>query len=432
MRQLLANKISGTMVGVWLLAPEHLRLGTWDLLCRWTGCGGQCVEPRLAMQAVHESALCMPRVRRDCSLTQKGFEVANGLPFVATDQALHDLFEAQTIKSSQELQMALGRLRRASGHFKGRLLAVDPHHLRSYTKRQMRRHRHNETEKAVKTLQTFFCLDADTCQPVAFTIGSAAKTVAQATPELLDMAETILNPGPGEALVVADNEHFSMEVFEYINADSPFDLLTPMARGRAAQNKLAKLSPDCFTPRWAGLATARLPYAFHNSDTQPLHQLIQRCGETEADYHYASFLSTCERDELEQLCKDYPDRWHVEEFFNAYQAMGWNRAGTLNLHIRYAQLTMALVAQAAAHQLRQRLGEPYSAWEAGHLGKHLFQGLDGDVRVVEDTVLVTFYDAPNVANLREHYENLPEKLAKDNIDPHVPWLYDFKLDFRFK
>ena len=106
--------------------------------------------------------------------------------------------------------------------------------------------------------------------------------------------------------------------------------------------------------------------------------------------------------------------------------------GTLNLHIRYAQLTMALVAQAAVHQLRQRLGEPYSAWEAGHLGKHLFQGLDGDVRVVEDTVLVTFYDAPNVANLREHYENLPEKLAKDNIDPHVPWLYDFKLDFRFK
>jgi hypothetical protein len=32
-RQLLADKVSGNLVGLWLLIPEHLRLGTWDLLC---------------------------------------------------------------------------------------------------------------------------------------------------------------------------------------------------------------------------------------------------------------------------------------------------------------------------------------------------------------------------------------------------------------
>lgn len=31
-RQMLAEKISGTYVGLWLLLPEHLRLGTWDSL----------------------------------------------------------------------------------------------------------------------------------------------------------------------------------------------------------------------------------------------------------------------------------------------------------------------------------------------------------------------------------------------------------------
>jgi hypothetical protein len=40
-RQLLADKISGNQVGIWLLAPEHLRLGTWDLLCAWSQCDGQ-------------------------------------------------------------------------------------------------------------------------------------------------------------------------------------------------------------------------------------------------------------------------------------------------------------------------------------------------------------------------------------------------------
>src|SRR5438132_12592865 len=36
------------------------------------------------------------------------------------------------------------------------------------------------------------------------------------------------------------------------------------------------------------------------------------------------------------LSRDYPKRWHIEEFFNANQALGWKRAGTQNLHIRYA------------------------------------------------------------------------------------------------
>src|SRR5512133_1877168 len=52
-RQRLADKTSDTLVGLWLLVPEHLRLGTWDLLCGWTGQLPVRVEPRLAVQLVH-------------------------------------------------------------------------------------------------------------------------------------------------------------------------------------------------------------------------------------------------------------------------------------------------------------------------------------------------------------------------------------------
>jgi len=27
---------------------------------------------------------------------------------------------------------------------------------------------------------------------------------------------------------------------------------------------------------------------------------------------------------------------------------------------------------------------------------------------------------------------MPEKLSSEGINPTIPWLYDFKLDFRFK
>ncbi len=95
-------------------------------------------------------------------------------------------------------------------------------------------------------------------------------------------------------------------------------------------------------------------------------------------------------------------------------------------------MTMALLAQAATHQLRQRLGPPIADWDAAHLAKSFFRGLDGDIRVSRDTILVTFYNAPNAEQMRQHYEELPEKLENEGIEPRIPWLYNFKLDFRFK
>jgi len=64
----LADKISGNQVGIWLLAPEHLRLGTWDLLCAWSQCDGQTLWPRMALHLVHEAALGVSGLRKDIAL----------------------------------------------------------------------------------------------------------------------------------------------------------------------------------------------------------------------------------------------------------------------------------------------------------------------------------------------------------------------------
>ena len=104
----------------------------------------------------------------------------------------------------------------------------------------------------------------------------------------------------------------------------------------------------------------------------------------------------------------------------------------MNLNIRYGQMTMALLAQTVLYQLRQRLGQPVSGWDAAHLAKAFLRGLDGDIRVSDNTVIVTYYNAPNVDLLREHYERLPNKLRDEGIDPRIPWLYNLQLDFRFR
>ena len=87
------------------------------------------------MQMVHESALCITGMRQQRVLSQRGFELANGLPFVANDVAIHTLLAEHTVAAAQRLQVALGRIRRASGDYAGKLLAIDPHRTHSYSKR---------------------------------------------------------------------------------------------------------------------------------------------------------------------------------------------------------------------------------------------------------------------------------------------------------
>lgn len=433
-RQLLADKVSGNMVGLWLLVPEHLRLGTWDLLRGWSARGPEHVEPRLALQLVHEAALCTNGIRHKRCLSQKGFELTNGLPFVGSDQAIHDLLAAHTVADAQRLQVALGKLRRASGDFCGKLLAVDPHRVRSYSKRQMRRHQKSADSKPLKVAQAFFALDADTHQPLCFTTATSARSVTQATPQLLEMVANILDPtGAGTPpMVLADCEHFSAKLVDHIHQQTHFDLLVPMPQRASLDKHMRAIPPEKFTRRWAGYATTQMPYELATSQTGPFSQLMQRLGEDPGQWRFKAFLSTAHGEELDALTLDYPKRWHIEEFFNANQALGWQRGGTLNLNIRYGQMTMALIAQAVIHRLRRRLRPPISAWDAGHLATALFQGLDGDVQVNDDTILVTYYNAPDVERLRQHYENLPDKLRAENVCPRIPWLYDFKLDFRFR
>ena len=205
--------------------------------------------------------------------------------------------------------------------------------------------------------QTFFVLDADTGQPVCFTTGTSARTAAAAAEELLGLAGEILDPaartdaGPGRCGALHRRTAGQGQGRDEVRPPGA-DATT----GRALLADCARLPPDAFRPRWAGYATAKLEYTPQDSRGGPFYQYVQRQGERPEEYHFNAFLATRDGDEVEELAGDFPKRWHVEEFFNAHQALGWDRAGTCNLNIRYGQMTMALIAQAAIDQVPQAPG----------------------------------------------------------------------------
>jgi hypothetical protein len=430
-RQRLADKINGNLLGLWLLLPEHLRLGTWDLLQSWTGKSPADLHPRLALQLIHESVLCVHGLREKRTLSQRGFELLNGLPYVATDTAIHQLLEAHTVQQAHRLQLALGQIRYTFGHFNGQLLVLDPHRMPSHSQRQMLRLQKNPRQQPCKMAQTFFCLDADTAQPLCFTSASSARSVSHASPELLDLCAQILAPLSLRPFVMADTEHHTVELFRWMR-QSPFDFLVPMPMSRYAQAALSALPPEQFQPHWPGYATLKQPFRFAADPTGSYYQFVQRCGQRPDQWQFKSFLSTADRNELQALSEQYPQRWHIEQFFDNDQALGWEHAGTMNLHIRYGRMTLALFAQAASYMLRQRLPAALREWDAPHLAKDFFRALEGDLRVCQDTILITLYNCPHAEEFKRHYEKLPNKLIDEGVNPSIPWLYNFKLDFRFK
>jgi len=73
-----------------------------------------------------------------------------------------------------------------------------------------------------------------------------------------------------------------------------------------------------------------------------------------------------------------------------------------------------------------------SLYETKHLADSILRGIDGDLRVKDDTIIATLYNVPESLNLKQQYEDLPNKLQRQGVNPKIPWLFDFKLDFRFK
>lgn len=427
-RELLSGKLSGSHMGLWLLVPEYLRLGAWGLL------GGLFrdrdngdMSARLGMQMVNESALCVNRVRKKDSLCHQGFSLVNGLSFLATDESVHHALDGNPVSAYENLQRALLSARMLDGHYSGEnsVLAIDPHRIVSASKRVMPKKKKRPEYPSQKMMQTFFCNDVDTGQPLGFTVGASGKTCSQATLQLLDM---VRGAGMESGLVLADKEHFTQDIAHYLHRHPGLEVLMPAPGNKNILGRIRQLD---YKSLWPGYSMAETTFSFQGSGLRYRLLAQKETGHPKGEV-YKAFITTSGMDAKELLSRRYPERWSIEEFFNFEGDMGWNRASTFNLNIRYGKQSLALIAQAAAFRLRKNLPGPYRKWTAGMLSEKVLTNMEGDLRVRDDRIIVTYYRDHEDLNLRDRYSNISSILENENVSPKIPWLFDYRLEFRFK
>jgi hypothetical protein len=327
----------------------------------------------------------------------------------------------------ERMQEALLQLRKINGHYTDNktVLALDPHRICSATKRAMPKKKKRPDEPSKKMLQTFFCNDVVTGQPLGFTLASTGKRCSKAT---IDLIQLIERAGVNEALILADKEHFTQSISDYFHQHPNFDMLIPAPNFQTITKKFSQVD---FKPLWAGYAIGETNFSYQGSALK-YRLLVQREGERPEDYRYSAFISTSKEDAQTLLTKMYDQRWRIEEFFNFEGDMGWNRASTFNLNVRYGKQSLALLAQAATHQLKIKLPQPYSQWSAASLAEKVLTNMEGDIRVKDDKIIVTYYRDHEPLGLKNIYHNFNQQLENKGVSPKIPWLFDYKLEFLFK
>ncbi len=373
--------------------------------------------------------MCNTRIRKSNTICHQGFDILNGLPFIASDVQIHNLLSEHSVEQVRELQVTLGKLRQIKGDYKGNLIALDPHRITSYTERISPKRKIKRNERARKMLQTFFAIDSQTGQPIGFDIGFSSNTVSNATKNLVQQIKQII-PACNNPLILTDAEHYTEELINLFATDDLLDILVPAPRNSRIVKYFKELD---YKEYWPGYSIGTSPFRFSNDKTVPEQLLIiQRQGLRESEFRYKAFISTRKKDIVEMLTTEFPTRWTIEEYFKYEGSLGWNKALTQNLNIRYSKMSLCLISQYLINQLRSCLPDDYRKFEAKHLSDEIFHKFNGDIRVKNDTIIVTFYGIPEKLGLKQHFENLPQKLENNNINPRVPWLFNYAVDFRFK
>jgi len=209
------------------------------------------------------------------------------------------------------------------------------------------------------------------------------------------------------AVVLADKEHYDMKFFEQMGTLTRHSLLVPAQENTKIKKTQKKLKyKEC----WTGYAVAEDVYHFAGSK-QKYRLIVQKEGLREENYQYKSFLTTSDKLPEELMAEYYPERWTIESFFKNEGSLRFDSASTLNLNVKFGEMNIALLAQAGLYQFRQKLPAPFNSWDAEHLADSMFRGIDGDIRVKGDTIVVTCYNVPKQYNITQIYhKDLPPKV----------------------
>ena len=127
----------------------------------------------------------------------------------------------------------------------------------------------------------------------------------------------------------------------------------------------------------------------------------------------------------------YTKRWRIENFFKDNRHLGIDHLPSMGLDVIQTVLSLRLLAFHAMDNFRHDLGSGYSRKTPESIYRELVDGVQGRVQLHRDVIRINIYGFEHETAAAAILTNLDAKLAKANVDPHIPWLGNRRIEFRF-
>jgi len=422
---LLKKGLTSTSVGGFFFIPYLLQLNFFDLIdtmCTQKSKG--IPDENIALGLVFESLFGYTKgVRSIDSVSRADFGLLAGLPFLPSPITQYRFLQSVSCKSALDFQVALGKKLVELGQVTpGSPVNIDGHNVVTYSRKEMKKSYITKEGRYGKAIRCFYTQDQTSKKPLIAMAAYSGTSVAQATDEIAVRTRDILGD---QYMLVADKEWYCSRLIQELHEQYGINILVPVKK---SSNRVAEFeSIPLSNYQKSEIGNIAAVYTKMKDFDGSLKMFLKK----QPDGKMFALITPCQSMESGIVFPTYTKRWRIEGFFNENAFLGINHLPSLNLNAIQTMLSFRLVAYHVLDNFRSDLGAEYAHKTPETIYREFINGVQGRIEQKDDIIIVHVYNFKHEHAVASIMNNLEDKLLKARVDPHIPWLGNRRLAFRF-
>lgn len=423
---LLKKGFTTTHAGGFFFIPYLMELDLYNAL-------GQLSAPkttgipneRVALQLIFEPLFGYKKgIRTVDPVSQTDFGVLSGLPFICSPATEYRFLAESTTERSESFQKHQAKRLLNLNYITGNILNMDGHSIKLFSRKGMKNSYLSKDQAYGKAIRTFYTQDQATNKPLFAKAAYSGTTVAQVTPQLVEANKEILGKS---FLCVCDKEWFIGKLLDQLDQIHGVQVLLPLKRTAKRLQEMEAIPFEKFKYRYENQPIAKLVTDI-DGFTGKMNLFVKRND----DDTFFALITNKKYLQPPESMEIFRKRWNIENFFNENTFLGLDRLPSLELNAIQTALTLKMVSYHIVDNFRINLPDHFSKMKPESIYENFIQNVQGKVQIKKDKLQVDIYGFKHQAVVAPLFRNLEQKLINKEVDPRIPWLNNYALNFSFK
>lgn len=333
------------------------------------------------------------------------------------------------------LTLEIGEKAHQLGQIIGRILNIDTHTKPFYGQAKMKKTKVSSRNRVMKAVITAFVQDQETGNMIYATNNFKKYSISQMLIILVEKVKSITGTFPEHVLF--DLGFYNGRVFARLKRLG-IKFTTLCKKYPSAKIKIQKVvAENNFTPiKFTTPSRKRMKGKIIDSTTTHVRHYRWKLRliilKVQGKKELISFLTSDFDSAVIEVIERYARRWRIENWFTEQlTSYSLDNLPSSNYLKNDALDAIRLFTSDVVKLFMNDVGEGYQRVFPKTFYREVLKDLGAYVKLREDTIVVTFDLFDHQYLLEPIFRDIEEKLKEHRVDPRIPWLSNYKLDFGF-